>query len=109
MCILVNRTLPVLSGVPQGSVLGPLLFHIFVNDLPTTLSISKVLLFADDAKCIMLQSDLSRVSEWCNTWNLFLNDSTVHYMSLCRPSAPCILLWSAPSCFTAPLCGIHIS
>ena len=89
--------LPVLSGVPQGSILGPLLFLIFVNDLPDTVQFSKILLFADDAKCIMpisspldsthLQSYLLRLSEWCMTWNLYLNEnkcSIVHYKS--RPS-----------------------
>ena len=85
-----STTLPVLSGVPRGSVLSRLLFLIFVNDLPTTLSFSEVLLFADDAKCIMpisslqdcthLQSDLSRVSEWCNTWNLFLNEKNASFV-----------------------------
>jgi hypothetical protein len=67
------------SGVPQGSVLGPLLFLIFINDLPTRIK-SLVELFADDVKILVepttqniAQSDLDYLSEWENTWKLKFN------------------------------------
>ena len=86
-CVYINSALsdflPVFSGVPQGSILGPLLFLIFMNDLPLSAIYSKLLLFADDAKCFMsitsladcfaLQKDLNNLAVWCTTWNLTFN------------------------------------
>jgi hypothetical protein len=64
-----------LSGVPQGSDLGPQLFNIFINDLCAKLHFSKFLLFADDLKifrvinsaedCKLLQCDIDCVQKWC--------------------------------------------
>ena len=67
----------VTSGVPQGSVLGPLLFVIFINDLPESI-VSHSKLYADDNKLFsddpnILQSDLDRLAEWNEKWSMKLN------------------------------------
>ena len=73
---------PVESGVPQGSVLGPLLFIIYINDLPDSIA-TNCLIFADDTKIfnritnhqdhVKLQNDLDQLSAWCTKWGMELN------------------------------------
>ena len=72
----------VLSGVPQGSVLGPLLFLIYINDLDDNIT-SNVLKFADDTKVFRkvntdgdkqhLQNDLDKLVKWSEKWQMLLN------------------------------------
>ena len=71
------------AGVPQGSILGPLLFLIYINDLPDGLS-SNAKLFADDTSlfsvvhdintsAIELNSDLKKINDWAFQWKMTFN------------------------------------
>ena len=112
-CVAINNhvspQLPVLSGVPQGSILGPLLFLIYVNDLPSSTIHSSLLMFADDTKClkpiasphdaILLQHDLNLLSAWSHTWLLPFNASKcsiLHFFSSSSVLTPDYYLDSTP-------------
>ena len=82
---------PVTSGVPQGTVLGPLLFLSFINDLPTGIT-SQLRLFADDCliyrpissieDTIALQNDLDTLHQWSTKWNMKFNTDKCHTMRI---------------------------
>ena len=88
----------VLSGVPQGSVLGPLLFVIYINDLPDQIH-TVVKMFADDTKIFadtsvegmqeLLQEDIKRLDDWAKTWQLTFNTSKCKVMHLGKNRNPC--------------------
>ena len=69
------------SGVPQGSLLGPILFLLFVNDMPRVVENASLAMFADDSKCfkviyqesdfVNLQRDLHALSTWSVSNELF--------------------------------------
>ena len=85
-CVIVegvsSNVVPMTSGVPQGTVLGPLLFLIFINDLTESIT-SSVKLFADDHLAyhtihssndvIQLQEDIVQHGYWVNSWQMTLN------------------------------------
>ena len=74
-----STPLKVTSGVPQGSVLGPLLFQLFINDLPNGIE-SSVKLYADDVLIMrsittpndhqILQNDLTKLALWSANWQM---------------------------------------
>ena len=96
-CVFVQCTFSewmlVLSGIPQGSVLGLLLFVIYINELPKIVN-STIYLFADDTKIFrninspkdtkILQEDLDKSQEWSNTWLLKVHPDKCKRMTIGR-------------------------
>ena len=86
---------PVTSGVPQGSVLGPILFVIYINDLPDVIQCF-IKLFADDSKLYrrvskiehveILQSCLNRAVTWADIWEMFFNLIKCHHLHIGKNS-----------------------
>ncbi|KAG7296239.1 hypothetical protein JYU34_021353 [Plutella xylostella] len=89
-----SQFLPISSGVPQGSHLGPLLFTLYINDLDTIFDSSCHLLYADDAKifkiisttsdCVELQYDLNKFVNYCEDNNMRLNVDKCYCITFTR-------------------------
>ena len=86
--------LPVLSGVLQGSILGPMLFLCYINDMPSCTHNSTTALFADDSKCfrpihsvndcLLLQKDIDSLYNWGQMWDLHYHPSKCQIISVTR-------------------------
>ena len=84
---------PVLSGVPQGTVLGPVLFSLYNNDITTDID-SEIRLFADDCVCyreikgtehiVKLQEDIDRLGSWARKWGMRFQPVKCNIMQITR-------------------------
>ena len=84
---------PVLSGVPQGTVLGPLLFSLYINDISSDIE-SEIRLFADDCVCyreikdkedtMKLQRVIDRLGSWARKWGMRFQLIKCNMMQLTR-------------------------
>ena len=89
-----SEPIAVTSGVPQGSVLGPILFLLYINDLPDKIN-CQVRLYADDVVLYTnvissnesnstLQTDLDRLTQWCKDWKMSINVDKCAIMRMSR-------------------------
>ena len=96
----------IISGVPQGTVLGPILFLIFINDITNCVSDSVIRCFADDTRLmrsistcndmLLLQHDLDRVVEWSLRNNMALHEDKFEYMAHSCNKKNCNLMEQLP-------------
>ena len=93
-----SNWLDVRSGVPQGSVLGPLLFILYIDDLHRSVTGSTLKIFADDvtiykvvtsvSDCRILQEDLSHIFCWTAAWQVRLNSGKCEALNITNKQAP---------------------
>ena len=87
----------VTSGVPQGTVLAPLLFLVYINDLPKNI-VSSVKLYADDVLIyrtinseqdhMILQEDLNMLQKWADTWLMTFNPTKCEFIRVSHKKHP---------------------
>jgi hypothetical protein len=88
-----SSTAKITSGVPQGTVLGPLMFLLYINDIGNDIT-SKIRLFADDSllylaistkdDCKRLQQDLDRMVNWTKTWQMIFNPLKCYVLKITK-------------------------
>ena len=88
-----SRTMELQSGVPQGSVLGPIMFLVYINDISSSI-VSTTKLYADDTSLlhritdinskIELQNDLNTIDKWSEQWAVTFNPSKSHALHISR-------------------------
>jgi ribonuclease P/MRP protein subunit RPP40 len=98
-----GATVPVISGVPQGSVFGPLLFLLFINDIPSEVN-SSTRLVADDCilyraikssyDCSILQDDLESLTNWEERWGMDFHPDKCCTLRMPRSRSPIINQYS---------------